>query len=487
MHANDDSAGPTRAAAATRGSARARASATATRRASPSPTRSCEPGSTPSASRRRGRTSGSRRIPTATSRRWGSTPRAGGSTSTTRPGASRRTGSSSTARSRLAESLPDSPSRRSRSTCAATGATRERALATAFRMLDTGSLRVGSERYAKEHGSIGLSTLLCAHATTHGDRVALAFPGKSHQAWTSEILDQDLARVVAAAEATRPERAPARLEGRSAVASALGAGDQRLRPGARGRRLHREGLPHPARHGRRRAQPREAPARSRRSGRAARRSRRPCATPPRSSATPRPSRVPATSTRASLDHYRAGETIDPSRPNSAETDPPRPALRVRRRPPWSIAEPAESQSGRGVPRATRPGCTDAASVGDSPSSNFPPGSVLQWVGHCQAVPRRRRSGSTREGGPADASSRRRVAERNNRQLNGLSVRRAFCTSPQRPECGAFDRRTLVHSPVRRSSFASASNARRGPRARRVRRNNKRVRDHTWRDRRSASD
>ena len=76
------------------------------------------------------------------------------------------------------------------------GAGRERVLAAAFRMLDTGSLRVGSERYAQEHGSHGLSTLLCAHATVSGDTVSLAFPGKSGQDWDSEIHDADLAAVV---------------------------------------------------------------------------------------------------------------------------------------------------------------------------------------------------------------------------------------------------------------------------------------------------
>ncbi|PJJ65718.1 DNA topoisomerase IB [Compostimonas suwonensis] len=74
--------------------------------------------------------------------------------------------------------------------------TRERALAAAFRMLDTGSLRVGSERYAEDHGSHGLSTLLCEHATVHGDTVSLAFPAKSGQEWDSQITDADLASVV---------------------------------------------------------------------------------------------------------------------------------------------------------------------------------------------------------------------------------------------------------------------------------------------------
>lgn len=73
---------------------------------------------------------------------------------------------------------------------------RQRALAMGFRMLDTGSLRVGSERYAEANGSIGLTTLLCAHATVSGDTVKLRFPAKSGQPWESDIVDGDLARVV---------------------------------------------------------------------------------------------------------------------------------------------------------------------------------------------------------------------------------------------------------------------------------------------------
>jgi DNA topoisomerase-1 len=75
---------------------------------------------------------------------------------------------------------------------------RERVLAAAFRMLDTGMLRVGSERYADAHGSYGLSTLLGAHArVADASRVVLSFPGKSGQPWESEIADPDLAVVVA--------------------------------------------------------------------------------------------------------------------------------------------------------------------------------------------------------------------------------------------------------------------------------------------------
>jgi len=75
---------------------------------------------------------------------------------------------------------------------------RARVLAGAFRVLDSGALRVGSERYAEENGSFGLSTLRCAHAVVRDDEVIrLRFPAKSGQAWESEIHDRDLARLVA--------------------------------------------------------------------------------------------------------------------------------------------------------------------------------------------------------------------------------------------------------------------------------------------------
>jgi len=71
------------------------------------------------------------------------------------------------------------------------------ALAVAFRMLDVGSLRVGSERYTEDNGSHGLSTLLCSHVSVSGDVVTLGFPGKSGKTWSSQIDDADLARELA--------------------------------------------------------------------------------------------------------------------------------------------------------------------------------------------------------------------------------------------------------------------------------------------------
>jgi DNA topoisomerase-1 len=85
------------------------------------------------------------------------------------------------------------------------GASLDRALAAGFRMLDTGSLRVGNERYAQQHGSYGLTSLLCSHATVSGDTVTLDFPAKSGEEWQSEITDADLAMVVRSLKRRGPQ------------------------------------------------------------------------------------------------------------------------------------------------------------------------------------------------------------------------------------------------------------------------------------------
>ncbi|SKC52149.1 DNA topoisomerase IB [Okibacterium fritillariae] len=95
----------------------------------------------------------------------------------------------------LAEALP-SARRQVTIYLRSDGVSRERTLAAAFRMLDTGSLRVGSERYTNSNGSHGLATLLNAHARVSGDTVHLHFPAKSGKEWESDITDADLAAVV---------------------------------------------------------------------------------------------------------------------------------------------------------------------------------------------------------------------------------------------------------------------------------------------------
>lgn len=74
--------------------------------------------------------------------------------------------------------------------------THERALAAAFRLLDTLAIRIGSEAYLDANGSRGLCTLLCRHADVDGDTLLLRFPGKSGKPWESATTDAALAAVI---------------------------------------------------------------------------------------------------------------------------------------------------------------------------------------------------------------------------------------------------------------------------------------------------
>ncbi|MCZ2402280.1 DNA topoisomerase IB [Paenarthrobacter sp. Z7-10] len=95
----------------------------------------------------------------------------------------------------LAESLP-AARRQVTLDLRSDGVSRERVLAAAFRMLDSGSLRVGSERYTNENGSRGLATLLGAHVKIHDGELQLSFPAKSGKTWSSQLSDTDLATLV---------------------------------------------------------------------------------------------------------------------------------------------------------------------------------------------------------------------------------------------------------------------------------------------------
>lgn len=76
-------------------------------------------------------------------------------------------------------------------------ASRQRALAAAFRLLDTASPRVGGKRYLESNGSHGLSTLLCSHVQVHeGNEIEIRFRGKGGQSWQATLHDDDLARVI---------------------------------------------------------------------------------------------------------------------------------------------------------------------------------------------------------------------------------------------------------------------------------------------------
>lgn len=72
--------------------------------------------------------------------------------------------------------------------------TQSAVLAAGFRILDSALLRVGSERYAQEHSTVGLSTLRGSHVKVHGSSTHFAFRGKSSVPWESDVEDPDLAK-----------------------------------------------------------------------------------------------------------------------------------------------------------------------------------------------------------------------------------------------------------------------------------------------------
>jgi DNA topoisomerase IB len=69
------------------------------------------------------------------------------------------------------------------------GMPRERALATAFRLLDLGFFRVGGESYTAANGSYGLATLLRRHARIERGAVVFDYIAKSGQPRTIRLED----------------------------------------------------------------------------------------------------------------------------------------------------------------------------------------------------------------------------------------------------------------------------------------------------------
>lgn len=69
-------------------------------------------------------------------------------------------------------------------------------LATVVKLLDTTLGRIGNDQYARENGSYGLTTLCNRHARLDGDRLELAFKGKSGVQHRLQVCDRAIARVV---------------------------------------------------------------------------------------------------------------------------------------------------------------------------------------------------------------------------------------------------------------------------------------------------
>jgi DNA topoisomerase-1 len=70
---------------------------------------------------------------------------------------------------------------------------RARVCAIALRLINLGWFRPGSERYAKESRTYGITTLRKGHVKVRGNRISLNFPGK-HKVWVrTAVVDAELA------------------------------------------------------------------------------------------------------------------------------------------------------------------------------------------------------------------------------------------------------------------------------------------------------
>src|SRR5436309_15273613 len=78
---------------------------------------------------------------------------------------------------------------------------RLRVSAIATRLINAGWFRVGSERYAKESRTYGITTLRKNHVHVRGNRIAFDFVGKHRTVVRTTLVDDELADNVAALRA----------------------------------------------------------------------------------------------------------------------------------------------------------------------------------------------------------------------------------------------------------------------------------------------
>jgi DNA topoisomerase I len=73
---------------------------------------------------------------------------------------------------------------------------RERVSAIAIRLIDVGWFRVGSERYARESRTYGITTLSKRHVRVRGNRIAVNFRGKHRVQVRTTVVDSELAAAI---------------------------------------------------------------------------------------------------------------------------------------------------------------------------------------------------------------------------------------------------------------------------------------------------
>ncbi len=83
---------------------------------------------------------------------------------------------------------------------------RSRVLAAMVRIIDASAIRIGSEEYADDNDSFGLTTLTRQHARVNGRRIELRFPAKSGSRAELTLSDPGIARLIAELKQQRARR-----------------------------------------------------------------------------------------------------------------------------------------------------------------------------------------------------------------------------------------------------------------------------------------
>ena len=80
------------------------------------------------------------------------------------------------------------------------GLSPEKVLATVVHLLETTLIRVGSDDYAKQNKSYGLTTLKNRHVAVEGSEVRFRFTGKSRKQWSLKVKDRRIAKIIKACQ-----------------------------------------------------------------------------------------------------------------------------------------------------------------------------------------------------------------------------------------------------------------------------------------------
>ena len=90
---------------------------------------------------------------------------------------------------------------RVRQDLATRGLSKDKVLAVVVRLLETTSIRIGGDAYARDNGSFGLTTLRDRHVTVIGSALRFRFRGKGGKVNVAGVEDRRLATIVARCEA----------------------------------------------------------------------------------------------------------------------------------------------------------------------------------------------------------------------------------------------------------------------------------------------